>query len=297
MPRRDAIALLLLAALWGASFLFMRIAAPAFGAPGLAAVRVAGAAAMLLPLLGLRQGLGELRMHWRPIAVVGVTNSALPFLCFSQAAIGISAGLSSILNATAPLFAALIGALWWGQASSRATVAGLLLGLAGVAALVWDQAGPRAGVDATTALTSMALCLVASALYGFSGHFTRSRLAGVAPLAVAAGSQTAAAAVLVAPALSAWPQQTPPPAAWLAAAALAVLCTGAAYILYFRLIARVGAAHAIAVTYFVPVFAMLWAWLFLDERISPRMLAGCAIVFVGVGLATGRPGNARQVRR
>lgn len=297
MQRRDLAELLLLAALWGASFLFMRVAAPDFGAPALAALRVAGAALMLLPLLALQRGFDDLRRHWRPIALVGITNSALPFLCFSQAAIGITAGLSAILNATAPLFAALIGAVWWQQPSSRTTAAGLLLGFVGVAALAWDQAGARAGTDTTTALASMALCLAASALYGFSGHYARSRLTGVRPMAVAAGSQASAALVLAGPAWAAWPQRSPSLLPWIAALALAVLCTGAAYVLYFRLIARIGAARAITVTYLVPVFAMLWAWLALGERITAGMLAGCAVVLLGVGLANGLVGTPFRPRK
>ncbi len=287
MRARDIADLVLLAALWGASFLFMRVAAPHFGAVPLAALRVAGAALLLLPLLSARSGLGELRRRWPAIASVGVTNSALPFLCFSFAALSIHAGLSSILNATSPMFAALIAMAWLHEPSSRSRIVGLLIGFAGVVGLTQAPPGVDTIAPGADAGLAMGLCLGAAVLYGFSACFARRSLAGVDPLAVAAGSQLAAALVLALPAWWTWPATTPAPQHWLAVLALAVFCTGIAYMLYFRLIARVGPAKAIAVTYLVPAFAMLWAGVFLGEPITPRMLALCAVILLGTSLATG----------
>jgi drug/metabolite transporter (DMT)-like permease len=287
MKLRDVGDLVLLGALWGASFLFMRVAAPHFGAVALAALRVAGAALFLLPLLAARNGVGTLRQHWRPIGLVGVTNSALPFLCFGYAALTLSAGLSSILNATSPLFGAMIAMAWLHESSSATRVGGLLVGFVGVVALAWDQAALKSGADTRSAAVAMGLCLGAAALYGFSASFARRALSGVDALAVAAGSQLAAALVLAGPAFWAWPATRPGTRDWLAVAALALPCTGVAYVLYFRLIARVGPANAIAVTYLVPAFAMLWAGLFLAESVTPGMLGSCALILFGTGLSTG----------
>ena len=287
MKPRDIADLVLLAALWGASFLFMRVTAPHFGAVPLAALRVAGAALVLLPLLTVHSGLGPLRRHWRPIALVGVSNSALPFLCFSFAALSINAGLSSILNATSPMFGALIAMLWLREASSTSRVAGLMIGFAGVAGLAWKPTGIGSGADGPSASLAVGLCLVGSLLYGFSACFARHALAGVNSLAVATGSQLSAALVLVLPAWWAWPATNPPLHQWLAVLALALFCTGIAYVLYFRLIARVGPASAISVTFLVPAFALFWAAVFLDEAVTPVMLALCAVTLLGTSLATG----------
>ena len=285
MTRRDLADLLLLAALWGGSFLFMRVAAPHFGALPLAAVRVAGAALLLVAILAAQRGLAGLRGHWRPIGWVGITNSALPFLGFSIAALSIPAGLSSILNATSPMFGALIAMLWLRETGSPSRTLGLMLGFAGVAMLAWDNA--RVGSPSQGSATAIGLCLGASALYGYSACFVRRHLATADPLAVACGSQISAALALALPALLLWPAAAPPTPAWLAAAALALPCTGLAYVLYFRLIARIGPARAITVTFLIPAFAMLWASLFLGEAISLGMLGTACVILLGTGLATG----------
>ncbi len=175
MKPRDLADLVLLAALWGASFLFMRVAAPHFGPVPLSALRVAGAALLLLPLLAAHSGLAGLRKHWRPIALVGVTNSALPFVGFSVAALYIPAGLSSILNATSPMFGALIAMLWLREPSSLSRVAGLGVGFVGVMLLARDST--RFATGDSGAGLAIGLCLAASLLYGFSACLARRYLA------------------------------------------------------------------------------------------------------------------------
>ena len=283
MKNADVAELFALAALWGGSFLFMRLGAAEFGPVALAAVRVAGAALVLMPLLRLRGQMGALRRHWRAIFFVGITNSALPFLCFSYAALSITAGLSAIFNAAAPLFGALIAWLWLKDRLTPARVLGLVIGFAGVLWLAWDKASFKPGGSGWAVLA----CVAATLLYGWSASLTKRYLSGVAPLAVASGSQLSAALVLAVPALLWWPAQMPSARAWLAVALLAVLCTAVAYVMYFRLIAHVGPANAIAVTFLVPAFAVLWGWLLLDERLSLTMLLGCAVILLGTGLATG----------
>jgi drug/metabolite transporter (DMT)-like permease len=287
MRRRDLGELLLLAAIWGASFLFMRLGAAQFGAVSLSWLRVALASLVLLPLLAWRGEWRALRRHWKPIFVVGVTNSALPFALFSYALLSITASLSSIFNSASPLFAALIAWVWLADRLSAPRVAGLVIGFAGVLGHAADRAAPSTHAEGAQALLAILACLAATLAYGFSVNFTKRYLAGVPPLALAAGSQLAAAVALAVPALALWPDILPGAAAWLNVAGLAVLCTGIAYLLYFRLIANAGPANAIAVTYLVPAFAVLWGGVFLGERPTPSMLAGCAVILLGTALATG----------
>jgi drug/metabolite transporter (DMT)-like permease len=284
---RSLAELLLLAALWGASFLFMRLGAADFGPVALSAVRVALAALALAPLLSLHRLWPALRRHWRAIAFVGLVNSALPFVAYSYAALSITAGLSSVFNATSPLWAGLIAWLWLRDQPTRARALGLAIGFAGVLWLAWDKASFRS--DATGASPGWAIvaCLAATLCYGFSANFTKRHLAGVPPLAVACGSQMAASVALALPAWWLWPAATPPAGAWLSAGVLGVLCTGVAYLLYFRLIAHVGPARAISVTFLIPLFAVLWGWLLLDERVTPVMAGACAVIVLGTALATG----------
>jgi drug/metabolite transporter (DMT)-like permease len=280
---RDIVELVVLAALWGASFLFMRIAAPAFGPVALAFVRVTGATLFLVPLLALRGELGALVRHWRTIAVVGLVNSALPFLCFSYAALSITTGLSAILNSASPLFAATLAWLWLGDRLSASRTVGLFIGFAGVVWIGWGSADFKLGGSAW----AIGACLVAAMSYAIGPNLTKQRLGGVPALAVAAGSQLAATLLLALPAAFSWPAATPPAIDWLAAALLALLCTGIAYILYFRLIANAGPTNAVAVTYLIPPFAILWGGVFLGERLSLPIVAGFAVIFLGTALTTG----------
>ena len=290
MKPRDLIELLLLAALWGASFLFMRVAAPEFGATALVFVRVAVAAVVLLGLLAARSGvdgLADLRRHARPLAVVGIVNSALPFAGFALAALVLQTGLSGILNAMAPLWGALIAWAWLGDRPAGSRLLGLAVGFGGVLLLAWERASFKPGDHGVSPALGMACCLLATLCYGFAVNYTKRALSGVPPLAVATGSQTAAAVVTALPALWAWPATMPSARAWGALLVLGVTCTELAYLLFFRLIAHVKPAKAIAVTYLIPAFAMVWGALFLGEQVSLSMLGGAAVVLLGTALATG----------
>lgn len=285
MKSQDLVELVLLAALWGASFLFMRISAPEFGAVALVAVRVALAALALLPLLWWRDLGPTLRKHWWPIAVVGVINSAFPFLLFTYAALSINAGLSSVFNATAPLWGALIAWLWLSEKPGGSRMLGLAIGFAGVSWLAWDKASFKPGAQ-STGLAVLA-CIAATLCYGIGANYTRRKLQGVSPLAVATGSQIAAALVVAIPAWWWWPAAMPSASSWLSVAVLGVVCTGVAYLLYFRLIAHVGPAKAISVTFLIPLFGVLWGGLFLDETITPVMLGAGLVILAGTALASG----------
>ncbi len=287
MKTTDIAELVALAAIWGASFLFMRIGVVEFGPLALTALRVAGATLCLLPLVLWHGHIGALRTHWKAIAVVGLFNSALPFVLFGIAALAINAGLSSIFNATAPLWGALVAWLWLSDKLSASRVLGLLIGFVGVVFLAWDKASFKPGEHGVSAGLAIGACLLATLCYGFAANYTKQRLAGVPPLAVAAGSQAAASVVLLLPALGHLPRSLPSATAWASVVVLAVLCTAVAYLLYFRLIAHVGAARAITVTYLIPVFAVLWGALWLREEITLSMAAGCAVILVGTALASG----------
>lgn len=287
MKAADIAELIALAAIWGASFLFMRIGAPEFGPIALTALRVGIAALCLLPPLLWHGHTSAVRTHWRAIAIVGLFNSALPFVLFSIAALAINAGLSSIFNATAPLWGALIAWLWLRDKLSASRVLGLVIGFVGVVFLAWEKASFKPGDHSVSAGLAIGACLLATLCYGFAANYTRQRLAGVPPLAVAAGSQTAAAVVLLLPGLWLAPQTMPSATAWTSVIVLALLCTAVAYLLYFRLIAHLGAPRAITVTYLIPVFAVLWGALFLREEITLSMAAGCAVILVGTALASG----------
>ena len=287
MNRRDLAELTLLGALWGAAFLFMRLGAAEFGPAVLAFLRVAGAALLLVPLLLARGEGAALRQHWRAIAVVGVVNSALPFTLFMVASLALSAALMAVFNATAPMWAALVAWLWLRDTLSRSRWLGLAIGILGVVGLSWGKADFEAGAQGVSPAWAIAACLLASLFYGIAGNLSRKFLAGVPPLAVAAGSQLSAALFLLLPALWLWPAMPPSASAWAAAAALAAGCTALAYILYFRLIAHAGAANAVSVTFLIPAFAMLWGWMFLGEMPTVTMLIGCAVVLLGTALATG----------
>lgn len=292
MKKSDLACLTALAALWGASYLFMRVCAGEFGAMTLAGARAAIAAVLLLPLPG-----GDwraLRRHWKPVLLVGLTNSALPFVLFALAALGINASLSAIFNAATPLYAAVIGRVWLGEAIGRTRAAGLALGFCGVVWLVADNAGLKPGAGAIATGWAVLACVAATMLYAFSAHFSKRYLATVPPLAVAAGSQLAAALMLAPAALALHPATLPSPRAWGALLCLGALCTALAYVLFFRLIARVGAARTMAVPFLVPAFGVLWGVLFLGETFTTAMAAGSALIVLGTALATGLINPARR---
>lgn len=287
MTRRDIGELLLLGAVWGASFMFMRMGAADFGPVALVFVRVAGAAAFLLPLLLLRGQGPALQKHWRKIAIVGLLNSALPFLLFTTAALVLGTALMSVFNATAPIWGALVAWAWLGDKPTRERLLGLAIGVAGVVGLAWGKADFKPGEHGVSAAAGVAACIAATVLYGVAANYTRKYLGGVPSMAAAAGSQLSSAVFMLPLALWAWPQTNPGRTPWLAALALAVLCTGVAYVLYFRLIGSAGASNAISVTLLIPAFAIAWGWLFLDERPSAAMLIGCAVILFGTALSTG----------
>ncbi|MES2612456.1 MAG: DMT family transporter [Pseudomonadota bacterium] len=281
--------LVLLAALWGASFLFMRMGAAEFGALPTAAARVSIGAVFLFPLMMLRGQGAALVQHWRATMGIGVFNSGLPFALFSFALLTINSSLAAVLNATAPMFGALVAWVWFRERPGNWRLVGLAIGFTGVVMLASGNAGLRHGDGAgnNAALWAIGACLLACLCYGIAASATRRYLTGVPPLATATGSQIGASLLLAVPAIAYWPQHMPTLRAWLAILALGVLCTGVAYFLFFRLIERAGPARALTVTFLLPVFATFYGVVFLDESITQWMLVCAAVIVCGVGLSTG----------
>ena len=287
MTARQFAELLALAALWGASFLFMRLSVPEFGPVMVTEIRVLLASLALAPLLWMSGQWPALRAHARPLLVVGVVNSALPFVFYSYASLWISTGLAAIFNATAPLWGAVIAWAWLGERLSRTRVLGLALGFGGVLWLAWDQAGLRSGAGSGHAAWAVAACLASTLCYGFSVNFTKRHLGNAPPMAVAAGSQMVAGVALALPAAATWPSSMPSASAWAAVTVLGLAGTGLAYLMYFRLIASVGPSKALTVAYLIPLFALAWGGMFLGEGVTPVMVGAGSVIMLGTALATG----------
>lgn len=292
MGARDLGALILLAALWGASYIFIRVAVPALGPFVLMGVRVALAAAVLaLYAAVLARGMPKLRARWREFLIVGATNSAIPFTLIAAAELRLTASLAAILNSTTALFAAVVAAAWIGEALTARKVAGLFIGIAGVAVLVgWDPV-PLTGA----VLLAVGAMLTASLSYAVGGVYVKRTFAGVPPLAMAIGQQTGAAVFLLPLAAATIPKETPSLPVVLAALGLTLLSTAVAYLLYFRLIENVGPTKTLTVTFLIPVFGLLFGVLLLGEPVGVGTLAGFGIILYGVALVTEvRLGKGRQ---
>ena len=274
-----------LGAIWGSSFMFMRLAVADFGPVTTATLRVSLGALFLLPLLLWRGQWPALRARWPAIFFVGLLNSGIPFALFAFSLLTITTGLSSIINATVPMFGALVAWLWLGERPGLWRIVGLVLGFLGVSLLAWDQAGLRA--TAVHPIWAMAACLGACISYALAASYTRLYLQDVPPLAAATGSQIGAALGMALPALWLWPQQPPSQAAWLSLLVLGALCTGVAYLLYFRLLGSASPSRALAVTYLIPLFAVSYGVTLLDEPFTAGMGLSALVILLGTAMATG----------
>lgn len=283
MRQRNLMDLLLLAAVWGGSFLFMRVAVKEFGPIALIELRVGLAALFLLPAALWRGKLPVIGRHWKALLVVGTLNAALPFLLYAYAAQSLGAGFLSVANAVTPVWGAVVGWLWLKDRLPWMRSLGLLIGLVGIVVLVWNKLDFRAGGTGPAVLAAIS----APVFYGIAANWTKRFLSGVDPLASATGSMMAASLVLLPFAIPAWPETPASAPAWIATILLAVVCTGAAYIIFFRLIANVGPTAAVSVTFLVPIFGVVWGATLLDEAVTPSIAIGAAIILAGTALALG----------
>jgi drug/metabolite transporter (DMT)-like permease len=283
MRPRDLGALILLGALWGGSFLFIRVAVPALGPFVLMDLRV-GLAAVALALCAVAVGrLPMLRARWKEFLIIGTVNSAIPFSLIAAAEINLTASLAAILNSTTVLFTAVVAAVWTGEPLTTRMAVGIVSGIVGVAVLVgWDPL-PLNGI----VLLSVGAILGASLSYAVGAVYVKLIFAGTPPLTMAIGQQTASAAVLLPLAAVSLPGERPSLAVALSVLGLALLSTAVAYLLYFRLIESVGPTSTVTVTFLVPVFGLLFGVLILDEPFGLGTLAGLAIILSSVTLVTG----------
>jgi drug/metabolite transporter (DMT)-like permease len=279
----DFATLLVMAAVWGGSYLFIRVGAPALGPFPFVGGRVALAGVILWVAIRAIGKRADLRPHAGRLLILGLLNAALPFTLVAHAELRLTASLVAVLGATVPLFGALLSAVALDEPLTARRGAGLLMGLAGVGVLTgWSPVA----LDAMT-LLSIGAALLASLAYAGAGVYSKRALSGVPPLTLALGQQVGALAWLAIPALWLLPQARPTPTSLGALAALAVLSTALAYVLFFWLLERIGPTRTQTVTYIVPAFGMLWGALFLDEAITGGMLAGFGFIAVSMVLVNG----------
>jgi drug/metabolite transporter (DMT)-like permease len=281
---QDLARLVALGAMWGASYLFMRVAVPHFGSALMIELRVLLAGLMLAAFM-LATGAGaDWRRHWRPWLVVSVVGTAVPFMLIAEAVRTIDASTASILNALVPLFTTVVAALWIRDRITVPKAAGIVLSIAGTAVLVGWTPTPMSAQE----LAAAAMSVTATVLYGINIVYSRVRLRAATPIATSTWTLLLAAAVLL-PAVAPIDRDLAavPATAWLALAGLAVVSTTVAFIYYYRLIADIGPVKASTVTLLVPVFGMVWGVAFLGEPLTPGRLAGCAIILLGCALILG----------
>jgi drug/metabolite transporter (DMT)-like permease len=275
MRRADVARLVALGAIWGSSFLFMRVSAPALGPVVMADVRILVAAAALLAYYRIIGFDPQWRRWGMQYAIVGTLNAAVPFVLYAYSALSLSVAVMAVINATSPMWGALVGALWLKERLSRGRALGLAIGVAGVALV--SKPAPGEPLE----LAALLAAVGAAFLYGIAGAYLK-RFAPDAPGRGMAVGALSAAGLLLVP----FAALSPAPPALTAQAigaviALGVLCSAIAYLLYFRLLNDIGVAGTLTVTYLVPLFGVLWGVLFLGESLTATMLAGGGLIVLG----------------
>lgn len=276
---RTPLELTILGAIWGGSFLFMRVAAKDFGAVPLVEMRLGLGALILLPFLWKARASFKGGAIWAKLALIGVINSAIPFVLFAWAAQRAPAGIGAITNSMAVLFTALVGFLFFGEKIGAQRAVALLAGFAGVVVLA---SGKTAGASIGWAV---AAGCAAAFLYGIGANLVRRQLTGLPAAAVAAATLGTSALLTLPFAIAQWPDHVIPAKSWLSAAMLGVVCTGIAFVMYYRLIQRIGAGRAVAVTYLVPLFGVAWGWMLLGEPLTATMMIAAMLILGSVALS------------
>jgi drug/metabolite transporter (DMT)-like permease len=294
MDRRSWSMLLVLAAIWGASYLFIKVGVRDFPPAAVAWLRVLLAALVLVPIAAYAGGLRGVRGHLPLLLIVGAIQVAGPFLLIAAGEQEISSALAGILVASTPLFAAVL-AIWVDheERSQGLRLVGVLLGIAGVAALLGLDLG-----DSGAALLGGAAIVLASLGYAIGGFLVKHRLAEVAPIGLAAWVMVASSLLLAPPALASIPAGVPSAGPVAAVIALGVLGTGVAFAIFYTLMARVGPARTFVVTYLAPVFAVFYGATLLDEPLGVATFAGLGLILAGSWLAAeGRIPGLSAARR
>lgn len=279
----DAFSLVSLAAIWGASFIFMRALAPVLGPVATATARTLVAGVFLTGIFSLFRMKMDWRRNFRHYLAIGAMNSAVPFALYSFAALRLPASVPAIVNSLTPAWGAVFAALLLGERIAARKALGMGLGVAGVALIALRGSGLSALPDPL----AVGACILATACYGFSGSYLKRWASGVPSRAMTAASLLFAGLGLLPLAAFMPPPGPVPPSAWALAVGFALLCSALAYLIYFRLIARAGVTAALSVTLLIPAFAFLWEFLFFGASVSPASLAGAALVLSGTGLVAG----------
>jgi drug/metabolite transporter (DMT)-like permease len=275
LRRADVARLVSLAAIWGASYLFNRIVAPTLGPVLTAELRTLIGGIALATWFAAMGFDPEWRRWWRQYLLVAIFSSALPFVLWAYAALSTGAGLLSILNATSPMWGALCSALLLGERLRVRQTIGLVVGLIGVAVVTQPEGGAELHYPA------IAAALAAAFSYGLIATYIKGWARSVPSRGMAVGTQLAAGMLLI-PFIPLWPPASAPtPLVTGSILALGLVCGAIAYLLYFRLIADIGATGALTVTYLIPVFGVLWGALFLGETVSVSTLGGASLVILG----------------
>jgi drug/metabolite transporter (DMT)-like permease len=276
--------LTLLSAIWGGSFIFMRVLAPIFGAAGTACLRLTIAALFLIVYFYLTKYKMHLRRDWKILCIIGVLNSAIPFTLYSYAALHIPASLSVIINSTSPMFGMLFAALILKEHMNTQKVAGLFLGILGVALI----SGSKSLNATTESYLAMAACVLAAFCYGLSGAIIKKYAKHVEPKAMAGGSQLFAGISLMPFLLTTKPSEPITLTIVITVITFAILCSAVAYLIYYYLMKEIGPTKTLTVTFLMPVFGILWGFLLLKESLYPQMLLGMSIILLGTYLVTSK---------
>ena len=282
MNTKDIGALFALTALWGASFLFIRIASPAIGPLLTIQGRVSIAAiALLIYMLMIGQST-QLKKRWKQYLIIGALNAAIPFTLIAFAALHLNASMSAIINSMTPLFTALVVWGWMKEKMNKKKWLGILTGISGVIILVgWSPIPLTSEV-----VMAIILSVLSTVAYSFAGVYAKQSFSGVPPLSVAYGQQLSAALLLIPFTLFNLPESTSDisPFAAFSVLGLALLCTAVAYLLYFYLIESVGPTKTLSVTFLIPLFGMVWGAVFLNEQVTAGMLVGLIVILSSIFL-------------
>ncbi len=277
---KDLLLFILLASIWGASFMFTRVSSPEFGAFAFASLRLGIAAIVLFPILMMAGNWQFLLKDWKLIIFISIFNSAMPFVMFAYATLTLEAGITSVLNSFVPMLSGLIAHLYFKDKLSRSQQAGLVIGIIGVGVLMMDKMG-----GGNNALLPLIACLSACLSYAVSANITKRKLSHVPPKVLAASTMLVAGLLLVPFGIITWPETMPSLTAWSAVVAVAVISTALAYLIFFELIKNIGPTRTVSVTLLIPIFGIFWGALLLDESITWSIIIGTLIIITGAYLS------------
>ncbi|MBA2874747.1 DMT family transporter [Thermaerobacillus caldiproteolyticus] len=280
MNAKELTALFLLAALWGASFLFMRISSPVIGPVLTIELRVLLAGIVLLLYAWLFKKAMNIKQHWKEYLIIGALNAAIPFTFIATATLHLNASLAAIFNSTTPLFTALASLFFLKEPLNAKKWIGIVFGTFGVFVLMGWSPVPFSIQTTLSALLS----ILAALSYGCAGVYAKKALTGVSSLSLAIGQQLGASILLLPLAIVHIPTKPVSSTVIYSVLGLAIFCTAIAYLFYFYLLANVGPTKTLSVTFLVPVFGVIWGMIFLHEKITIGMIAGLAIILTSIFL-------------